>query len=147
MKKLLILFVAVIMLSIPTGLMAGECETLVTNDVSTFTVTGDDAIILTSGFGGLQISSSTKGAEIHNITISNDEDAVRQVVTLYHNFRLNAGTSTVQELWQVALTSSTAVSVPLQEAFGDRYGIVAKWGLAIRKSSTGSRVRTSIKYR
>lgn len=147
MKKLLVLGLVLLCLGITGVVMAGECVSMVVNDVSTFTVTGDDAIIQGSGAGDLQISSATRRAEIHNITISNDEDAVRQVVTFYDNFRLNEATTTVREIWQVALTSSTAVSVPLQESFGDRYGLMAEYGLAIRKSATGSRVRVSIKYR
>ncbi len=141
MKSIISMILVVsLMLMVSGPVMAQNAQAYVTQSVSTNTVDGDDFVW---GANALVISSNTVMPLLYNITISNSNWQVPQVVTFYDGFNLNESSANVSIFWQVELSSAATANLPFQEAFPPRYPLRADNGVAIRKSSTGSTVRVS----
>jgi len=141
-KRILVLIILVMLASI--YLNAEECDSVVV-DASTFTVTGDDYV---AGANPLVIARTFSKSRIKKVTISNSDTTVAQTVTLWDGWTVDTSSASVTKIWEIDIDASGTAEVQIiTEDFGDRWQLIANYGLAVTKSSTSSDVTVSIQYR
>ncbi len=143
--KRVILVLAIMLALCAVSAIAENMDTIVVENVSTNTVTGDDYVW---GANTLVFSSTTRRVLVKKINITNADTTVAQKITFWDGFSLNTSSANVTKVWEVDIDAAGTAEADIEEIdFGDRWYLKFDYGMAITKTSTSSNIVVSLQYR